>query len=149
MIYLGQQHLNKCPVTHGSAVADLDVNLNNELSRNENYTVDAQDATNDVCQESTNKTKRDCCAECTRWLSELEKVTSNFQDFDESVKKINKLMSDETSTHRKITKDLINGGSQCTDGKMVSSNIEHKFMSGKSKRHKSIGGIKKNMRKGK
>ena len=58
-----------------------------------------QDAMHDTCKESTNKTKRDSYAECTRCLSELEKVTSSFEDFEESVKKISKLISQEILLH--------------------------------------------------
>ena len=145
MIHLGKLQTEKHPVTYGSNLNDehVEINLNDPLEMIETIQLDTQDVTCNTYKESTNKTKRDSYAECTRYLSELEKVTSSFEDFEESVKKINKLMSQEISLHRKKTFNIINGNNAITEGKIVSSNLEHQGIRGKCKRHKSIGEIKR------
>ena len=52
-------------------------------------------------------------------------------------------MSQEISLHRKKTFNIINGNNAITEGKIVSSNLEHQGIRGKCKRHKSIGEIKR------
>ena len=101
MIYLGKLQTEKHPVTYGSNLNDecVEINLNDSLEMNEAIQLGTQDITSDTCKESMNKTKRDSHAECTRYLSELEKVTFSFEDFEESVKNISKLISQEISLH--------------------------------------------------
>ena len=71
IIYLGQQHLHKCPMTYGSKiiVEDTNLSLNQDVSLDDTVLIDVTGVNEDTYQESTRKKNRDSYATCTRYLS--------------------------------------------------------------------------------
>ena len=86
--FLVQKHLSEYPETCGSMinVDDVDIHFHQLNSNNQNCDVDISILNRDVYKSSTCSTNRDSWATYTRYLSGLEKITSDFQDFNENVK---------------------------------------------------------------
>ena len=141
MLYLGEMNNQKKVVTFGSnaSVEDTHFPYLQRQVGDSLFTDDLIDVS--APTDSRLVTKKDYHSIHTSHLINIEKVTLSIRDHERSVSRTNDLILKEISLHKRVSASVLRND-KYSDSKCVSSNLDYKPKTSKSRRFNSIGEIK-------